>query len=227
MAHILLLILALYVLFTAVSLRPHTAEAAELDSIYIRVPISPERYSQWLASPLRHSREFGDWSKMNGQMGDDYHEDLYDWDDMTNGELVEIRKNDMASSDWEDDWNTRPYINYDRSRGVFTYAQLLYDENLINFTNDLSAFRSMADFKDTDEPGFIVIYPLLWDSGYTVILEIDKGSAVFLTEDTAAPEFKSFITKKLTSTSAANWKRRRRASEANALTTASYRQTYP
>lgn len=107
--------------------------------------------------------------------------------------MVEDSENEMASPEWCDDWNTRPYINYDRPRGIFTYAQLLHDENLINCTNDISAYRSLADFKDTDEPGFIVIYPLLWDPGYTVIMEIGKGCAKFHTEETAPPEFQCFI----------------------------------
>lgn len=177
----------------ALLLRPAKAETTELESIYVRVPISPQRYARWLASPLRHPREFDDWSQMNEQMGDDYHEYLYDWEDMTNGALAAVRENEMTCREWDDGWSTRPYINYDRSRGLFTYAQLLYDENLVNFTNDVSAYRTLADFKDTDEPGFIVIYPFLWDPGYTVIMEIGKGCTKFHTEATAPTEFACFI----------------------------------
>ena len=182
-----------FCVFSAVSLlHPAKAEATELDSIYIRVPISPERYRAWLASPLRHAGDFDDWSGMSEQWEDEWRADFYDWDFATNGELVDSTLEQMAA-EWDDDWNSQPYIDYDEARGIFTYAQLLYDENFINFANDLSAFRSLADFKDTDEPGFIAIYPFIWDPGYTVIMEIGKGSTKFHTEATAPPAFKRFI----------------------------------
>lgn len=192
MSESVLSILTICTLLIASLFYPAKAEATELESIYVRVPISPERYQAWLASPLKHAGDFADWAGMTEEWEDDWTDDFYDWDIATNAALVESIQKEMAEP-WDDDWNSQPYVSYDAEQGIFRYAQLLYDENYINFTNDLSAFRSLADFKDTDEPGFIVIYPFIWDPGYTVIMELGKGYAKFHTEKTAPPSFKAFI----------------------------------
>ena len=185
-------VLVLCAYLVAVLLFPGRAEATELESIYVRVPISPEAYRRWLASPLRHAGDFDDWRGMSDQWEDDWAEEFYDWDFATNGDLVASIR-DQMTSEWNDEWNSQPYVDYDEAVGVFRYAQLLYDENFINFANDLAAYRSFADFKDTDEPGFIVIYPFLWDPGYGVIMEIGRGGAAFHAENAPPAGFKAFI----------------------------------
>ena len=181
------------VLFLAISaLYPEKAEAAELESIYVRVRISPEGYKKWLASPMKHMQDFDDWNEMTDEWTEDWVEDYYQWEFRTMGDLVKTIEAE-AASDEESDWNSKPYIEYDEKEGVFTFAQLFYDENFINFMLDLSAYRTFADFKDTDGPDFAVIYPFFWDPGYTVIMEIGRGYAKFHTEETAPEAFGAFI----------------------------------
>lgn len=183
-------ILCLVTAFTV--LHPATAKAAELESIYVRVRISPDQYRQWLASPMKHMHEFTDWNMMTDDWEDNWKKSFYTWDYKTIGDMVKAREDEMASPD-QDPFNSRPYIGYDEKEGVFTFAQLVYDENYINFLLDLSAYRTLADFKDTDGPDFAVIYPYIWDPGYTVIMAIGKSSVTFHTEENAPPEFTSFI----------------------------------
>lgn len=91
-------------------------------------------------------------------------------------------------------YGSYPHIEYNEQEGVFTYAQLLYDENFINCMLDLSAYRTLADFKDTEGPDFLVIYPFIWNPGYTVIMEVGKGYTKFHhNEETVPASFQKFM----------------------------------
>lgn len=173
---------------------PARAEATENDSIYVRVHISPEAYEAWRKSPMKHMHDFQDWREMTDQWSPDWVEYYYKWDFPTMGDLV--RATEREAADWQPDataMQSRPYIHYDPQEGVFTYAQLFYDENFINYMLDISAYRMFADFKDTDTRDFLVVYPYFWDPGYTVILEIGRGYTKFHTEQTAPAAFQEFI----------------------------------
>lgn len=168
------------------------AFATELDSIYVRVRISPGQMANWLRSPMKHMHDFNDWSEMTPEWDESWKSHFYTWDFETMWAMVKARVRE-GSSRLAPVWGSRPYIQYDAKAETFTFAQLAYDENYINFMLDIAAYRTLADFKDTDGPDFLVIYPFLWDPGYAVIMEIGKGYTRFHTEETAPPEFKEFI----------------------------------
>ena len=164
----------------------------EFESIYVRVHISPEQYEKWLASPMKHMHDFTDWNEMTGEWEEDWKDSYYTWDYGTIRELITVVEKDSTTID-DNAITSPPFIHYDANSGVFTYAQLLFDENFINFMLDISAYRTIADFKDTDETDFLVIYPYLWDPGYTVVMEIGKGYTKFHTEESAPEAFQDFI----------------------------------
>lgn len=169
-------------------------DASELDSAYISVHISPEQYRKWLQSPMKHMRDYDDWDQMTDEWDEGWKKDFYAWDCKTMGEMVDYIKMNAADAEAMS-YDTAPYINYDPREGIFTFAQLLYGENFIDFMLDLSAYRAFADFKNTEEPDFMVIYPRMWDSGYAVIMEIGMGYTKFHTENTVPPAFQEFIKK--------------------------------
>lgn len=164
----------------------------EFDSIYVRVHISPQQFEKWLASPMRHMHDFNDWNEMTTEWEEGWEDDYYSWDYKTIRELIDVVEKESAVTD-DNAITSPPFIHYDRTNGVFTYAQLLFDENFINFMLDISAYRTIAGFKDTDEPDFLVIYPYLWDPGYTVIMEIGRGYTKFHSEESVPAQFQEFI----------------------------------
>ena len=175
-------------------LLPTPARATELESIYARVRLSPAQYEKWLASPMKHMTDFDDWNTMTPEWSEDWRRHYYKWKFETMGDM--IRAAEKQAAEWTidvGDMTSRPLVRYDAEKGVFTYAQLFYDENFINFMLDLSALRTLSAFKDTDGPDFLVIYPFFWDPGTTVILEIGRGTTKFHSAQTAPEAFKDFI----------------------------------
>lgn len=193
MSQYYLFALAIYFILVCSLFSPTKAAAAELDSIYISVRISPEQYQKWLESPMKHMHDYNDWEQMTDEWDEYWEKDYYEWDFGTMGEMVEGFKGEEEAIDWS--YGSPPYVNYDPREGVFTFAQLLFGDNYIDFMLYLSAFRALADFKDTEEPDFLAIYPRLWDPGYAVIMEIGKGYTKFYSENDASPEFQEFIKK--------------------------------
>ena len=190
-----LLLSTLFVACLSWVLTPSEAVATEHDSIYVEVHISAGQYEKWLKSPMRHMHDFNDWGEMTDEWSPEWLQHYYKWDFATMADLIGTVKKEAAADEQEFSWTSRPYVNYDAEAGIFTFAQLLYDENYINFMLDISAYRTLADFKDTDEPDFLVIYPFFWDPGYTVILEIGRGYTKFHNQETAPAAFRDFIKK--------------------------------
>lgn len=174
-------------------LPPAPAAATELDSIYVKVRISPQQMAKWLRSPMRHMHEFDDWKEMTEEWDESWPEHYYTWDYETMWDMVKdrVRQGKGKTSLW----GSPPYIHYDVKEQTFTFAQLMYGENYFDFMLDISAYRTLAEYKDTDGPDFLVIYPFLWEPGCTdaVIMEIGRGYTKFHTEKTAPPEFAEFI----------------------------------
>ena len=180
----------LLALLCALSYPPSRAGATEMSSLYLRVRISPAQYEKWLDSPMRRMEEYTDWNQMTDQWEEGWKEHYYHVDFRTVRELVESIRKEAASKG--DGWTSPPFYDYDAESGTLTYAQLLFDENFINYMIYLAALRSLADFKDTDGPDFVVIYPYLWDPGCDVIMEISRNKTAFYQENTAPPEFAAF-----------------------------------
>jgi hypothetical protein len=180
----------LLALLCALLLPPSRAGATEMSSLYLQVHISPTQYEKWLDSPVRRMEEYTDWSQMTDQWEDGWKEHYYHADFRTVRELVESIRKEAASKG--DGWTSPPFYEYDAENGTLTYAQLLFDENFINYMLSLAALRSLADFKDTDGPDFVVIYPYLWDPGCDVILEISRNKTAFYRDNNTPPEFAAF-----------------------------------
>lgn len=171
---------------------PLPVHATELDSIYVRVRISPDRYEKWLASPMKSMFDFDDWHEMTPEWLGVRPPHLYKWDLATMDEMIKAFEKEAA--DWTmDKWTSRPFVRYDAENGALTFAQLFFAENYVDFALYIAAFRTLADFKDTDDPDFLVVCPFFWSPGYLVIMEIGKGYTKFYTEATAPAAFKTFL----------------------------------
>lgn len=155
-------------------------------ALFLKVPMSRRAFVMWLASKPKNVREFDDWREMNPTMASHFDElapSFYEFGQKTVSELI----------DTAGDRSEYFCCEYDDEAAAAVIADVSQDSGLPEIAVALAALRGAADFMDSDEPGFIYVYPALSGGDPEALMRIERGASKFLRFGDNSPEVLYFL----------------------------------
>lgn len=86
------------------------------------------------------------------------------------------------------------YLSYEKDRGIFTFAILMFSEDLVEYLEALNVLRSIDRFKDQLGSDFIGIYPWFWveSADFEVLIKIELKKSVVMNPKIGTEEIDGF-----------------------------------
>ena len=149
----------------------------ELDSLYLRVRLSPQAYERFLHSTTADARDFSDWmdwlgkARIHGQK-------------LTRQGVAEIGKATPkravadAIAAWTGADRALARSEYDEATETWRLGVAHFSENFREYLEFLPLLRAVERFKDRPGIDFILVYDHFHrPNGYTVLLELTEAAS--------------------------------------------------
>jgi len=82
---------------------------------------------------------------------------------------------------------------YDSAKQEFICYDLWLDESVVEYVTVIHVVRALADFKDTPDEDYAMIFPMFWSGGVDVVCQICRGSSSLHEKEPDTAEFREFF----------------------------------
>lgn len=155
-------------------------------ALFLKIPMTKAAFGRWMAAPLKHIEDYGDWREMNPVMAahfDEWTDSFYRFGHGTIGDLMDAaaERSEFFCCEYDDEENA-----------VFV-ADVAQDANPIEIAIALAALRSAEAFADAGATGYIYVYPASSGGDPDALMQIERDASKFLPIGDTSPEVLYFV----------------------------------
>ncbi len=155
-------------------------------ALFLKVPMSKAAFGRWLAAPIKHIEDYGDWREMNPEMAahfDEWADSFYRFRHKTVGDLMDAaaERSEFFCCEYDDE-----------EKAAFV-ADIAQDANPTEIAIALAALRSAEAFVDADAAGYIYVYPASSGGDPEALMQIGQGTSKFLPIGDTSPDVLYFV----------------------------------